>query len=430
MISDPVLSYFTHKGLEVNLLNEYVYYHSTTPYAQYIYNIDKRIICIIAKGESHKNSYKQSLENIQKTLKGFFSSNPDKNFILLHQYEDLKNIPFSIRKEYAKWLNEQLIYFKSIAFYKPNPMVRVFLNAIKVFNTENQRIKILKNHFSLQSYFEEGHLVGQKNDEGKYIIHSKNLLKLLDPDRTLKKTSWLQNIDYGRLQHEALLIDQNIIIRHLRGSMAEGDIKIIEETNREIKSMIQPQHAKYISLIDLENFNSISIKARKESLHLFDDLFDEMQAIIFFNCKPYINLAIKLTSAIKPSLKEKVYVVKNLKFALKLAMELKGVQVISMQGNANSSSNIKFSKSERLLHKPYIETIEKLSQELDNIKAQNKMHSEKLMSQLSRISWDEDFLPIDTSRLDENDPFSDLYIAISLLHQDIQQLILNSNTDS
>lgn len=424
-MSNSIIKYYEEKGTSIELIDEFNYYHLKTPYSHYISKIGAKILCIQVIGEAYKSSYKSAFLAIDKVIRE--ATNDGHKIILIHNYEELRFATLHIRKHYASWLLKNLDAFENVIFYKPNPIISFYINTKKFLEKDMEKVKLFQNLDSLTSFLEH------KNENikpDKYRnLNRNNILSILNSRSIIKNQQWSGNIDNGRVIHEALLVDGNIIIRHIKGSMVAGDISFIRKTNTQIAEYIKPELKPYISLIDLDGLKSISVTGRRESAVFIEELAKEMKAVIFFNTSNFIRLSIKLTSAIKPLFREKIHIAKDLESALILALQLKGVK-ISDSISPPEYDYPSFSLFDRIFNKQKIECLLSLQNQIEALKKDEAQHIENIFSMLSRITWDENFVPISEKEIDKKSNFADLYYAISLLHKDIKELYLNSKQDS
>jgi hypothetical protein len=279
-MASQLLQYYKDKGELVELLSEFNFYHPKYPYSHYMYAIGDDTLIIEVHGEAQRISYPQAENAIEKTINKFLQTREKVNYI--HNYENLYSVSFHIRKDYANWLLKNINRFEHIVFYKPISLINFYISSKKFFGKELQKVKSFQKLELYKQFIEQLKATQSVNDRYKNIS-KQNILSLLDDNKLLKSKDWVYDLDNGRLKHEALLFDDNIIIRHIEGSMIEKDVDIIAITSKEIQKYIKPKGNPYIALIDLENLSSISLKARRASVKLMEHLRNETNAIIFFN---------------------------------------------------------------------------------------------------------------------------------------------------
>jgi hypothetical protein len=136
-----------------------------------------------------------------------------------------------------------------------------------------------------------------------------------------------------------------------------------------------------------------------------------------------------LISAINLSIRESVYIVKNLESALILALSLKGVVIEKIEEKAKKRRTV-LEILDQFFNKKKIEKIKRLEEEIENMKIQREGNINHIFSMLSRISWDENFEPIHLDGIERDDSYLELYRAIELLHKDIEELSKNYKMDS
>jgi len=332
-----------------------------------------------------------------------------------------------LRKQYASWFLNNLYRFEKVIFFKPSPIFSFYINTKRFFSFEHKKITVFNKCVQLDEFYKHEQ---RKKEESKYQNLTKdNILSILNDKSLIKSEDWVYNLDNGRLKHEALLFDDNIIIRNLEGSMIESDVAIIEETSAEIQALVKPQGSSYISLIDLEKLSSISLKARRLSAVLMDRLHNQNKAIIFFNTNSNVRLAIKLTSAIKATIRERTFIVKDLEAAIILALSLKGVSIEKVKEEASKNYNL-IKRVDRYFNKKKYKRIAELEKEIQKLKKQRENNVRHIFSMLSRISWDENFEPIHLDGIERDENYIELYKAIELLHKDIKELSKHYYADS
>ncbi|MCF7938498.1 MAG: response regulator [Spirochaetales bacterium] len=196
---------------------------------------------------------------------------------------------------------------------------------------------------------------------------------------------WVYQTDDGHYRGEIRMVGRNIGIYKSIGRPREEDA---EQTTRHVRQFLdvflEPEEDFY-ALFDYSELIPPPIRNRKEVLSNLRQLFPRLKLVVFFGMKGPMRAIVRLAVAIS-GLSEKIFVCRDYESALRIVqvdMERRGIQNPWVPGN-----------SKRI---------------------------DQLLNLIGEIVWNRNY-DVNIPRIDERDPFAELFSAVNVMRGDLQAL--------
>jgi len=387
-----------------NKKNTYSYQAKSSNYVQEVELLDNKILKIKITGKADFESYIKGLSLLDEIVKR------EKNDIFLfHDYKDLKEIPPKIRIHYKDWIFKNIDRFNLVFFASLDITSQAIIISGKVLSNKFNKVYIVKNfNEALWKINFDKLTIGRTEDKDDLSV-------LLRKISVIAKDSWNGDIDNGRLKYETYLIDDNIILRKLKGFFSQGDMAILVNTLENIIEDQLSKEKKYFFFLDLKDLKMASLTSRKEATKWFEEIMPNVENVAFFNLNPMLNLVVKYSMSLSGSFNKKVFVKENLTEAIRFALTYKGI--------IPKKKELTFKDSFfQLFKSKYKIKIINLHKEINELKLHQQERLLQLFNLLGTISWRE-VKDVEYTKIPDNDPFVEVFAAIKLLQYDFNNII-------
>lgn len=220
-----------------------------------------------------------------------------------------------------------------------------------------------------------------------------------------------------RYKHTALLVDETALVFEVHGDLKFKHIFLQSESFRKVKKYAAGRKLKLI--LDFSQVISVERSVKKLYKAKIDELRENWEEI-YLILSPSLKMSYKLffffnrnTGFIRAT---------DLDTALGMIYD-KIEKHADIKTGAFATLNGASEGLKKMGRKELINLTSYLQRENRELKGNQKEKTEKLFEIISRISWDEDFKPSPMMIDDEQDPFFDLFNSVSLLQQDVYEMV-------
>ncbi|MFP4504659.1 MAG: PAS domain-containing sensor histidine kinase [Cyclobacteriaceae bacterium] len=213
-----------------------------------------------------------------------------------------------------------------------------------------------------------------------------------------------------RYLFDGLLIDQQIALFYVRGHVQSVDAPFVFERMKQLIAAAGEKKLFYI--MDLSGIQSFSLSARKAYAAIDDELKPHwLHSYYIFSTLG--NTIFKLYASIKPAFAQQVTLTRSIAHAISLCKEkaLEDDTKESVVAEPDKLSREELLREYQLLKNKYI-----------RLEKKHKRRADELISIMSRITWEQDFSP-SAPTVKENDPFFNVFSSLSLLKEDLQEIL-------
>lgn len=246
---------------------------------------------------------------------------------------------------------------------------------------------------------------------GKEIFFQGRRLKVESDD------AW-NAVDYvERYRHTLFLVDRKILVIEARGVLKFKHIFLQAESFRKVRKFVPEQNLKLI--LDLSEVDGVERSVKKLYKAKADELYENFGNIYVILSKP-----LQFEFRMFFFFKREHHIFKpvdDLDDALKLIYGKK--PALDSIGKAGEYNELSPESIMKLPRKELQQLAATLLEENRGLKENQKEKTSRLFEIISRISWDEDFKPSPILIENEDDPFFDLYNSVSLLQQDVYEMV-------
>jgi PAS domain S-box-containing protein len=211
------------------------------------------------------------------------------------------------------------------------------------------------------------------------------------------------------------LIGENVILYWVKGHVRKNDSEFVIRIMEDVIARAGGKAGLY-QILDLSHIRSFSLAARKSYEQINKKLSPYWQKS-YYIFSGIGNTIFKLYTAINPSIRNEVTLAESLHHALTLCQENSGRGALK----PDPYFDPKKAKREDLLEK-YLQ-LEKKYEALHHDQAAK---ANLLLKNIAQISWDENFEKTDFV-LPQDDPFYNVFGALSLLRQDLGEIYDRQN---
>lgn len=229
---------------------------------------------------------------------------------------------------------------------------------------------------------------------------------------------WQIDTEDGNYSFRAYLVDENILVikdrGHITPELAGEAVKIFQ------KIIDYCTHEKLYFLADLSELKSMPRSARKV-LKEGDDKLEKHWHHYFFIYNRVIRTVYRIYKTFYPNALRNSTISNSLTNALEGCLEMKEQSNLAKPEVVNIP--LEPLRYQDLSKQELIRLLERSECEKEAILTRQKTHLENVFQAISRISWDDNFKPEVLEISDEADPFHPMYQAMTILQQDISEMI-------
>ncbi len=233
--------------------------------------------------------------------------------------------------------------------------------------------------------------------------------------QVLSKEDWVYRAADGHYTATIKLPDDDIVIWDGDGDAKRQDIEnVVQIFEEKVRSPLIS--GGYYMIQDFSRVKRASLGSRRFFAKWLPGEIDNIHAVYFFGMNPLTLLFVKLGRTFSPKFKDKVFIAKDFEEAVEFIHQHKA-------GKPDSAPQ-KYEPGEmaaREENKTTPESIPSLRQEIEALKTHRSERIEEIFAALARVTWDESFTPIKLD-IPEDDPFADLFSAVQLLQEDMQEI--------
>lgn len=388
--------------------------------------LDQYLLKIILSG---KLTYPDSIQLIEKlneavshniTLDGF-----NKSFYMLIEARNLTAIDYRSKKLLSKFLTRYYDhpFVRYITVVSANHFLfslgayysKIMRNApVSFHSTEKSAVKMIfqKRFNNNEMWFEKDN--GKENQE----ILQKSFM-YFEGDRLNVESAddWNAKDFDNKYRHNIFIVNKNIIVIKANGYLM--DKHIYQQADVLKKAIVYAGERKLKLILDYSEVTDIQRSAKRLLEKLEKDLSANWEDVYMVFSKS-LKLVYKMYFLFRPNRSAVYKSVDNVNEALKIIFSKKASQPVNESKGLKNDPVKNFGD---LSKKELINIILKLQQENIAVKNSHNEKINKLFEVVSRITWDEDFKPSPIEIENEEDEFFDLYNSVSLLQQDVYEMV-------
>ena len=392
--------------MKVTKLEKYTYYNPVSGYKQELDIIDNNILHVSISGIAVFEDYLAAIPTLEKVIENYFDAN--EKIYLFHDYSNLIEVPAKTRVHYKDWILKNIEKFNLVFYSGLDSTSAAVIRAGKVFLKKFNKIYIVDDLDQAIWSINFEILTKNRNDNPEY------LKKLLSKYKITYKKKWDTSIDSGRIESQTFVIDNNIFLRQLNGTLDKGDMALLEDSFNKIKKETLNENDKFYFYLDLNGLKSATISSRKEATDWFFSIIKDVESIVFFNLKPILNLVVKFSINLSKDFIRKSYIKNNLTEAIEFVLYSKHQVSIKKKSTNNYFLNI-FKNNRR-------NKIKRLQNEINELKDVQSTRIYQLFDVIGSISWNETS-ETDIQNIPLDDTYREIFDATNLLRLDVIDLL-------
>jgi PAS domain S-box-containing protein len=389
------------------------------------YLLDQFLLKIILSG---KLTYPDSITLNEKLHEAITQNikldSYNKAFYMIIDAKDLTAIDYQSKKLLSKFLTRYYDhpFIRYISIVSSSPLIfslgayynKIMRNApISFHNSEKTAIKTIfqQRYSNNELWFENENLNG--NDE--YLQKSFMYFK---GERLKVESSedWNASDIEHAYRHNIFLLDKNIVVIKANGYLFDKHI---------IQQAVTVK--KVVSVSGLKNLKIIIDYSEIKGMHRSSKKLLEKELLAFWD-----EIYVVLGSSLKLTFKMYFFFRTGIGGTIKSVNDINEALQLIFTKNTNEKPTV--DKKEKQIKEPatelaslgrkeLVELVDCLRREKEGILKSQEQKINKLFEIVSRITWDEDFKPSPIMTEKEDDAFFDLYNSVSLLQQDVYEMV-------
>lgn len=394
--------------------------------------IKKGIFLITSKGYADEHAIKSQMQTGEIARERLLKKYPGTPFHLIWDISELRGA--SILARYAMMRHAATGKFASISAIGANNLAKSYIRIVSsltphlkfsFYNNVNTAInEILTKADKLSETDPATCLITSETnayasfidlwqEKTDFIKIGQEKLKIVSLD------SWKFSSPESNFQVEYSVIESYIILIRCEGFIKTPHIEKIYSILEEIMSHFGYVDAtnKFYTILDLKKVKGISLNARRQTKY-YEELYKERAHLVIMLPSPILHFALKIQKKINFGSFKHWTEGNSTEEAIRLIHEHKNGRYTQDQVDKNEDKlHIPESKDElkKLLIKYHFE-----NQQLKN---NQKEHIQRILEITGRMTWDESF----TNKMEflpgDYGPFTDVYNALTIVHDDFKEII-------
>lgn len=422
-------------------LDDLTYSSPDKKYSFHFSHLENGIFLLSSKGFADDHSIKAQIAAGDRIRTKLAKKYPNTPFHLIWDISELKGA--SIRARYRMLKQAALTdRYTSISAVGANNIAKSY---IRIVGTLSPNLKLLFFKSVDEALAETSERLHKAIDPGaNFKITPETNTYALFIDLWQEKPDYLeignQKYKYLKLNHWTYrshennfivtysILESNIIVIKCEGFIKTTNIEKTYSILEEIMfrfGFISSEN-KFYTIVDLRKAKGITLNARKLTNH-YEELYKERAHMVIMMPSPIIHFALKVQKAINLGSFRHWIECSDVSEALELiANHKKGCFSVDRFNNSEKEEPLVIPETKQEL----IELALKLNAENQQLKSEQNEHIQRILEITGRMTWDEtfknklQFLPINYS------PFTDVYNALAVVHEDFKEIIREKLSDA
>ncbi|MFH2142060.1 MAG: PAS domain-containing protein, partial [Bacteroidota bacterium] len=358
---------------------------------------------IVVKGNANIHDIRITLEIGDLLITRLREKGYSGNFHSIITINDLNSITPEARKMVLKKM-DQWQEFEAFIMVGANAFIKTLINVYKRFNPSFKVFFANDQNFALDNII-------------KLISKSLNVLqqKFLDKN-FISKNNWYWKSTNGDYSIKISFLDENIYIVEPKGYAQNSDVEHANKLFNSVLDENNPNREKYYRIQDYSQMTGASKLARQIFVNWMKENINQMHLSVFYGLTGVMKTIVLFGKVLYPN-SSKIHIAKSLREALNIVSKHKNGIDLSDETTELIKSDFVIPESKEEL----TDMLQILIDENSLLKSFNEENSRKLFEIVAKISWDYN---LDTQN--ENivgEPFSDLFNAIQMLKNDVNDLL-------
>lgn len=397
-------------------------------------HIEKGIFVVKSKGYADDNSIKAQIQTGAHIRKILAQNQPETKFHLIWDMSEVKGA--SIKARYTMMRHAASGIFASVSAIGANNLAKSYIKIINsliphlrlfIYNSINEALgeTIKRAEDSAPNITSDELINPETNSYASFIdLWQKmpNYFKIGEQKlKQLQFDSWKYVSQDNNFNVELSLLEGYIITIKCEGFIKKNNIDHVYQILEEIMEGFGYVNSsnKFYTILDLKKVKGITLGARKQT-NFYEIIYKDRAHLVIMLPSPILHFALKVQKRINRESFGHWIEQNNYIDALELINDHKKGQ-FSLE-NQQDHENTDFLKPPE--NREELEHIaKKLYLENKQYKINQKEHIQRILEITGRMTWDESFAKNLKFQSDNYGPFTDVYNALSVVHDDFQEII-------
>jgi len=245
--------------------------------------------------------------------------------------------------------------------------------------------------------------------------------------KILHLENWSYTASDNNFKSKYYVLEGNIILCDCEGIIREINIEKTYQMLEDVmhKMAFDNNQNKYYTVVNHKKIRGITLNARKLTNH-YEELYKDRAYMVILLPSQILNFALKIQKKINPNSFRHWTICANLEEAFDIIdSHKKGIFSSDKLLNNNS-----FIPQELILPKSQAgltELVKQQHQEIQILKKEQYENIERILEITARMTWDETFGDKLEFKSDTKSPFSEVFNALSIVHEDFQEIVKEIN---
>lgn len=396
-------------------------------------HIEKGIFVVKSKGYADDSSIKVQIQTGAHIRKILSQCQPETKFHLIWDMSEVKGA--SIKARYTMMRHAASGTFASVSAVGANNLaksyIRIIISLIPhlrlfIYNSINEALAetIKRTDDSAPDIISDKLINPETNSYASFIDiwqKSPNYYKIGEQKlKQLQLESWKYVSQENNFNVEFSLLEGYIITIKSEGFIKKSNIDHVYQILEEIMEGFGYVNSgnKFYTILDLKKVKGITLGARKQT-NFYEIIYKDRAHLVIMLPSPILHFALKVQKRINRESFGHWIEQNSYTEALELINDHKKGQFSLETNDSEKSDFLKLPESrEELEH-----LAKKLYLENKQYKINQKEHIQRILEITGRMTWDESFAKNLKFQSDNYGPFTDVYNALSVVHDDFQEII-------
>ncbi len=397
-------------------------------------HIEKGIFVVKSRGYADDNSIKVQIQTGAHIRKILAQNQPEAKFHLIWDMSEVKGA--SIKARYTMMRHAASGTFASVSAVGANNLAKSYIKIIKsliphlqlfIHNSINEALaETIKRAEDSSPIINSEELINPETNSYASFIDlwqkTPNYYKIGEQNlKQLQFESWKYVSQENNFTVELSLLEGYIITIKCEGFIKKNNIDHVYQILEEIMEGFGYVNSsnKFYTILDLKKVKGITLGARKQT-NFYEIIYKDRAHLVIMLPSPILHFALKVQKRINRDSFGHWIEQNNYLDALELINDhRKGQFSLENQQDHENADFLKLPENredlEHLTKKLYLEN--------KQYKLNQKEHIQRILEITGRMTWDESFANNLKFQSDNYGPFTDVYNALSVVHDDFQEII-------
>ena len=279
-----------------NSESKYIFSSKNNKYSTVVTFVDKTVIHLDVIGSVNERTLQEVWTQVEQVI---IEKTNGENYILIHNYKDIKSATLQARNDYIHWVNNNIEHIDEIYFYNVSPYFRVIIQAGKLISSKLSKTYIFNSLDEiLASIYDKSSLKDALKEIDFWNVGYQ--FSSFSGETYTTRQKWIAQEENGESHYETYLVNQNIFIRRFVGKMDDNSMKTIAISFDNILEELNLKHSEYHLFIDFSKVESMTLGFRKDGLTWFLNHKDNLITSGFFNLSTVLKMQLKIARSLFP----------------------------------------------------------------------------------------------------------------------------------